>query len=767
MATPSRSTQRVRFGEFELDLSTRELWINDTKQTLAPQPFQVLQLLIERRGQLVTRDDLVCHLWPSDTFFDYEQGLRKAINRLREALNDSTEQPRFIETLPRSGYRFIAKTEFDPGRAAEAVALTPHLVTEEAKRVHRKGRWRTIASRLSMALMLIACGVGIVAVGLYYRSRQSRQLTEKDNVVLADFDNKTGDGVFDETLRQALAVELSQSPFLNVISDRRVQSTLQMMGRPTNERMTPEVAREVCVRTGSTALLAGLISSLGSHYIIELDAVACSTGDTLARDQAEANSKENVLKALTRASSSLRMKLGESLSSVQKYDAPIEASTSSLEALQSFSMGRKVRSEKGDLQSIPFFERAIELDPNFALAYAELALIHSNNGEESVAVDYATKAYQLRDRVSEREKFRVSSVYFDANEDLDKAMQTYELWIASHPRDPIPHGNLGQTAVELGEYEKGLAEDLEAFRLSPDLVTYSNLGRAYILLNRLDDAQAILDEAWARNLRGGGLPRVLYSLYFMRGDTARMEKLLAWGAGKPGIEEDLLLEQSRTEAYYGRLKNARDSFRRARGSAATRPSPQLALFEAEVGNTSAVQREMNATIAASKGPDVRVALTLARIGDTARAQAMVEELEKRNPSSTILKIFWLPTIRAAIELSKGHSSQAMKFLEPAPRYEMGSVAHYYPAYMRGQVYLLAKDGVAATAEFQKIVDHPGIMRNFLIGALARLQLGRAYVMQGDNRKAKAAYENFLTLWKDADPDIPIYQQAKAEYAKLQ
>jgi len=766
MATRSRSTQRVRFGEFELDLSTRELWINGTKQTLAPQPFQVLQLLIERRGQLVTRDDLVRHLWTSDTFVDYEQGLRKAINRLREALNDSTEQPRFIETLPRSGYRFIAETEFDPGRAAEAVALTPHLVTEEEKRVHRKGRWRTIASRLSMALLLIACGVGIVAVGLYYRSRQSRQLTEKDNVVLADFDNKTGDGVFDETLRQALAVELSQSPFLNVISDRRVHSTLQMMGRPTNERMTAEVAREVCVRTGSTARLAGLISSLGSHYIIELDAVACSTGDTLARDQAEANSKEDVLRALTRASSSLRTKLGESLSSVQKYDAPIEASTSSLEALRSFSMGRKVRQEKGDLQSIPFIERAIELDPNFALAYAELALVHGNNGEGSLAVDYATKAYQLRDRVSEREKFRVSSVYFDANEDLDKEMQTYELWIATYPRDPIPHGNLGGLAVELGEYEKGLAEDLEAFRLSPDLVTYANLGRAYILLNRLDDAQAILDEAWARNLRGGPLPRVLYSLYFMRGDTAQMEKLLAWGAGKHGIEGDLLLEQSRTEAYYGRLKKARDSFR-AKESTVAKSSPQFALFEAELGNTPAARQEVNAAMAASKGPDVRVALTLARIGDTARAQAMVEELEKRNPSGTILKIFWLPIIRAAIELSKGNSSQAMKFLEPASRYEMGSETHYYPAYIRGQAYLLSNNGSAAAAEFQKLVDHPGIMRNFLIGALARLQLARAYVMQGDNRKAKSAYENFLTLWKDADPDIPIYQQAKAEYAKLQ
>jgi len=638
-------------------------------------------------------------------------------------------------------------------------------------------RWKVLFPAAVVVVVLL------VAAVYYLRTRlaaKTTPLTEKDTIVLADFDNTTGDPVFDGALKQALAVELGQSPFLNVLSDRKVSETLQMMGRPASQRITADVGRELCLRTGSKAVLGGTVSSLGSHYLIDLSAVACSTGDTLVKEQGEATSKEDVLKTLSRASSSLRTKLGESLPSVQKFDVPVEATTSSLEALKNYSMGITIMREKGDAPSIPFFKRAIELDPNFPIAYSALSVSCGNLNQRSLALEYATKAYQLRDRVTEREKLRITASYFNATGELDREAQTYELWTANYPRDFVPHNNLGNAYGSMGQYDKALAEYQEALRLAPTVSHYSNLGATYVNLNRLEEAKATFDQALAHKLDSGGLRQQIYFLAFLRGDTAQMEQELAWGAGKPGDEDALLSAQSDTEAYYGRMSKARDFSRRAADSAVRADSKEAAalwqvnaaLREAELGNTSVAKQGVTAALALSPGRDVKIsaALTLARIGDAPRAKTLVEELEKSYPTNTMLKLDGLPTINAAIELSKGNSSQALLDLEAAAPYELGqagTMGSVYPAYVRGQAYLQSHNGAAAAAEFQKLLDRRGIVLNFVTGALAHLQVGRAYAMSGDTAKAKAAYNDFLTLWKDADPDIPILKQAKAEYANLQ
>jgi serine/threonine protein kinase/tetratricopeptide (TPR) repeat protein len=661
-----------------------------------------------------------------------------------------------------------ASTSGTQGVAAPTAAATPGI------------SWKLL---VPVSALLLA---GLVAGGWYWRFHSAAPapgaaaLTEKDTVVLADFENKTGDKVFDDALKQALAVELGQSPFLNVLSDRKVSDTMGMMGRPKNERINADVGRELCVRTGSKAVLGGTVSSFGSHYLIDLGAVACNSGDTLAKEQAEAASKEEVLKALSKASSSLRIKLGESLPSVQKFEVPVEATTASLEALKNYSMAITATRERGSASSIPFFKRAIELDPNFATGYSGLAIAYGNLNQRTLALENAAKAYALRERVSEREKLRIAATYFSTTGEMEKETQTYELWTVNYPRDFVPHGNLGTCYANLGQHEKSLRESQEALRLAPSVTDYTNIGLEYINLNQLDRAKATLDEALAHKLDGGGLRSIIYLLAFLRGDAAQMEQQLAWGSGKPGDEDALLSTQSDTEAYYGRMRKARDFSRRAVDSAKRADSKEAAalwqanaaLREAELGNAAAAKQGAVTALALSEGRDVKLiaALALARAGDGGRAKALGEELAKAYPTNTMLKLYWFPTVNAAIELDKGNSSQALLDLEAAAPYELGGagtfVNYVYPAYVRGLADLQAHNGAGAVAEFQKLLDHRGIVGNFVTGALVHLQIGRAYAMAGDSAKAKAAYQESFTIWKDADPDIPILIAAKAEYAKL-
>jgi len=677
----------------------------------------------------------------------------------------------------------VAQQPSPASSSSSALVPSPSSSAVKVAEVPVTGRklWKVL---VPAAVVLLAAAI---AGAFYFGSRsaaptaKATPLTEKDTVVLTDFTNSTGDPVFDGTLKQALAVDLEQSPFLNILSDRKIGATLKLMGHAPAEHITADVARELCLRTGSKAVIGGLISNLGSQYVVSLDAVACNTGDSLAKEQAEAASKEAVLKALGTAATSLRTKLGESLASVQKFDVPVEATTPSLEALKAYSMGITTGRTKGNAEAIPFLKRALELDPNFAIAYAGLAVLYGNLGQASLSANYATKAYGLRDLVSERERYRISALYFErVTVEVEKATEAYELWAKSYPQDVVPHTNLGNLYSNLSQYDKAVAETEVSQRLEPTIPGYANLAGLYINVNRLKDARQTLQEAQQKGFDDLFIRSNLYSLAFLSGDTAEMERQVAWAAGRPNEEDQMFNSHADTQAYYGRLGKARDLARRASDSAVRSDAKETGaqwlvyqgLREAEVGNVTAARQGVARALALAPGRDVKVlsALALARSGETAQSRTILEALQKSEPTNTYLKVYWFPVIEASIAMAQQAPDRAVVALEPSLPYELGNPppgGTMYPPYVRGMAYLAQKNGPAAAAEFQKFLDHSAIVQNFLLGSLAHLQLGRAYALSGDAAKAKSAYQDFFTLWKDADPDIPILKEAKAEYAKLQ
>jgi serine/threonine protein kinase/tetratricopeptide (TPR) repeat protein len=634
--------------------------------------------------------------------------------------------------------------------------------------------------------------IGLAVGGWLFFSRQVHALTDKDTIVLADFTNKTGDAVFDDTLRQGLSVQLEQSPFLSMISDSKVNQTLKMMGRP-GDRLTPEVTREVCQRTGSKAMVTGSIAGLGSQYVVGLEAVNCQSGDLLAETQEQAASKERVLKALDAAAVSLRSKLGESLSTVQEYSTPLaDATTPSLEALKAFSLGTKTEDAKGDTAALPFYKRAVELDPNFAIAYLALGNTYHNLNEAGLAGEFSRKAYGLREKVSERERFSIDAYYYEyMTGELEKAAQTFELWQQTYPRNYQPYANLGVFSVTLGNYEKALEEYREALRLEPnDVLNYSNLGNAYMNLNRLDEAEAVYKQAEARRLENENLLVNRYVLAFFKGDSAQMERLALAAMGKPGTEDLMLANQADAQAWYGKLNNARELTRRAMDSAerndaketAASYQAESALREVEAGNHEEARAGANAALKLAPNRDVKAmaALAVAQVGDIAGAETLAAELNNTFPLDTLVQRYWLPTIRAAVVMERKDPNRAIELLKETSAIELGSPTNFVylvPVYVRGEAYLALGDGDRAATEFQKFVDLRGLVGNFPWGALARLGLARSYALEAQSAqgagadaahaKARAAYQDFLTLWKDADPDIPILKEAKAEYAKLQ
>jgi eukaryotic-like serine/threonine-protein kinase len=638
--------------------------------------------------------------------------------------------------------------------------------------------------RKKVSFGVVAVGiVAGVAIGGFLYSHRAHALTDKDTIVLADFANKTGDTVFDDTLKEGLSVALSESPFLNLVSDQKVTATMKLMGRHSGDPLTPEVAREVCVRTSSKAMLAGSISSLGTQYVIGLKAVNCNSGDALAQAQVQAAAKEQVLEALGKAATRLREKLGESLSTVQKYDTSLEqATTPSLEALQAFSEGVKIVRQKGDTAALPLFQRAIELDPHFAAAYAALGVSYSDLNEDGMASENLKRAYELRERASERERYRISASYYThATEEPEKAIQVYEQWARAYPRDSVPPHSLGFNYMVLGQWDKALAETVEAIRLNPTAATYVNLVGIHAALNQLEEAKATYEQALARKLEKPGLHGNRYLVAFLERDAAEMQRQVAWARGKPEAEDLLLSDHSDTEFYMGRLGKAGELSRQAADVAKRNDQKETAalwllnaaLREAEVGNVTEAREQAASALASASTRDAQIvaALAFARAGNSARARTMADDLNKRSPLNTLLNGYWLPTIRAAIELNGKQPEKAVELLEAASSYEFGEPSPIggtlYPVYLRGEAYLNAGQGQQAAAEFQKLIDHRNTVQNFVLGALAHLQIARAFALSGDRARTYAAYQDFLTLWKDADPDIPILKQAKAEYAKLQ
>ena len=645
-----------------------------------------------------------------------------------------------------------------------------------------------VLSRLKVLATAVVIVIALVAGGLYWKRshKATAKLTDRDTLVLADFDNRTGEAVFDNTLKQALSIQLEQSPFLALISEPEVNGTLKLMGRSAGDRLTPEVAREVCQRAGSKAMLTGSIVGLGGQYVIGLKAVNCDTGDLLAEALEHAAGKEAVLKALDNAAIRVRIELGESLSSIQKYTTPLEeATTPSLEAWQAYSLGLKTTN--GLTASLPFFKRAVELDPNFAMPYAVMAGAYGALNEPGRAGENARLAYERREKVSQRERLSIElSYYLYATGELEKAAQVAEVLRRIYTRDYLSHMALGYIFSVLGDYEKSLQEDRDALRLDPnDEMNYPNLGNGYASLNRLDEAAAIYKQADERKLASENLVVSRYQLAFLKSDVEQMAHLGANAVGKRGTEDLLLASQADTEAWHGKLKNAHELTWRAIDSARRNDAKEAAanyqalaaLREVEWGCWEQARADAEAAVKLAPNRDVRAmaALVLARGGDPVAAEKLAADLDKTFPLDTLVQRYWLPTIQAAVALQRKDPKQAIELLKAASGIELGQPTNLSvflcPAYLRGEAYLMLHDGNAAAAEFQKFIDHYGLVGNFPWGALARLGLARAYALNAATDpavrdKAGTEYQNFLTLWKDADPDIPIYQQAKAEYAKL-
>lgn len=784
MEAPVGST--YEFGPFEVNPAAGELLKDGRRVKLQEQPFRLLVILLENAGHVVSREQIQNRIWEGNTFVDFDSSLRVAVRKLREALGDDAENPRYIETVPKRGYRFLAPAN----RTADTIrqqsqgspAVVPAPPESAAAKSWSRRNWPwTLALLL---FLLIASGAGT----FLFLARGRRVFSAKDTVVLADFANQTGDPVFDDTLRQGMAIELEQSPFLKLMSEERIHQTLSLMGKQPNAKLTPPIARELCQREGGGAVLEGSIAQIGSQYLLTLKAIDCVNGESLASSEARARDKNQVLEALGKTASAMRYKLGESLNAVQTFSTPLEqATTPSLDALKALSSGRKVWFQEGDAGAIPFYQRAIELDPNFALAYAWLGVAFTTLGESNLGAGYTRKAYELREHTSEPEKYFIASVFHkEVTGDIEKAQQSCKLWKQDYPRSDMPHTYLaGAIYPVTGQYEKASEEAGEAIALRPDSpISYAFLMFADIDLLRLDEAKAAYKQAQQHKLYSPLFPLALYQIAFLQADAAGMAQQLAGAAGQPEIEDEFLSLQADTAAYSGRLLEARQFSRRAVNSAESARENEAAatylvmsaLREALFGSTAEARSRATLASERSTARDVEygTALALAYAGDDRRARVLTVDLAKRFPEDTIVQFNYLPTLQARRALTRHDPAEAVERLGVATPYELGqsTAGSYgwttlYPVYVRGEAYLAARKGREAVAEFQKILDHRGVVVNQPIGALAHLQIGRAYAMEGEMEKAKAAYQDFLTLWKNADPDILLLKKAKAEYAKLQ
>jgi DNA-binding winged helix-turn-helix (wHTH) protein/tetratricopeptide (TPR) repeat protein len=826
----------LRFGTFELNLTAEELRKSGTLIKLSPQPFKLLAMLARRSGQVVSREEIQQTLWGEETYVDFEQGMNHCVKQIRNALSDSADTPLYVETVPRRGYRFLApvvtKTILAPAprviesqsgiqsrvplpqvpaapqpaqttpvadatptpvpevKPAPPVPVAPEPVTPQPV-VPQVGPVPTphpdsaSVSRGSRLIFLaIAVGILIAAVAgiLYWHSRQTVVLSEKDTLVLTEFDNTTGEAVFDNALKQALSLDLEQSPFLNVLSDEKVTEQLRFMGLPPDTRLSGNVARQVCQRSGSKAMIVGSISGIGGSYEVGLHAIDCASGDTLASAQAEAGSRKQVLSALGKATSQMRAKLGESLASVQKYDLPVEqVTTSSLDALKAYSLGVKMHNTQGYAAAIPYFKSAIDLDPNFAMAYARLGTEYENINQPTLAAENVTKAYQLRDRTSEREKLYITSHYYDlVDGNAEQAIDAYQLLQQDYPHEESSYMNLNYWYNATGKYDEALEQAKKALQLNPgSTVDYHNVALTYVDLDRLNDAQAVLGEAEAKKLVNPLFLADLYEVAFLHSDTAGMARQVAAASGKPGIEDQMLALQADTDAYYGQLQKARELSQSAHDSANAGGAPETAtlwqllgaLHQAELGDPQLARKQVAAALATSSGKTAQIlaALVLARSGDRKPAESLADELVKKYPDDTLINDYWVPSVRAAVALDEKNPSAAIDALRPAAPYETGAPSPgvtFYPVYLRGLAYLQQGQGEQAAAEFNKMLKYPGVILNLSIASLVHLQLARAEAMSGNREAARKSYEEFLQLWKDADADLALLKQAQAEYAKL-
>lgn len=783
--SPMSATQRVQFGPFELNLQSGELLRNGRKVRLQGQSFQILSMLLERPREVVTREELQRALWPGDTFVDFESGLNNAVKRLRETLGDTAEKPRFIETLPRRGYRFVwdvlpvGSSPPDPPAlpagdsrlpaASSSPPLAPHTPALHAGRAHPYLR-RHVALWIAALALLALAAAGL----LRSRSRKVQALTAKDGIVLGEFTNRTSDPVFDETLRRGLAVELEQSPLLTVVSEERIQQVLKRMRLPADTHLTLATAREVCERNAGTAVFDGSITALGSQYVLWVRATNCKTGEVIAEEQARAARREDVLAALDQVARGLRTRIGESIRSLENDKPLAEVTTSSLEALKAYSLGIKIFYAGDPSLAIPLFKHAVELDPDFAAAWGYMAC--SCSVQPDIARANITRAYELRERTTERERlFIEGTYYFIGTGEFEKAIVAYEAWARIYPLDSEPDKSLALIYLWTGKSETALEWARKALPLEDDPMNYHFMAYADINLNRLKDARATFKQMEQRQLFTYHAVKEQYLISFLMDDKAGMDAWAAFAVGKTHAEDEALATQADTAAWFGDIKKARaltqgasDAARRSDAlETAARYQAYGALFEAEVGNRTQARSQIAAALKLSPNRDVRqiAPLVMAQTGDLSAARTLTSELEKEDAPGTWTQNYFLPAIKASIALQKHDPQRAVELLQSADTIEL-AFPQMLTAYVRGQAFLQLGKGDRAAAEYQKFLDHWGLVRNSPEGALARLGLARAFALEGDAPKAREAYSAFLTLWKDADPTIPLLQQAKRESLAL-
>jgi DNA-binding winged helix-turn-helix (wHTH) protein/tetratricopeptide (TPR) repeat protein len=773
-----RLKELYEFGPFRVDPEKEILFRVGEPIPLTPKAFQILLVLVRHSQEVVTKDELMKAVWP-DTFVE-EANLSRNIFLLRKALGESPQDHQYIFTVPGRGYRLAESVRLLPDQELNIIAANHSKVQLQVKET-RSWRWISVS-----VLVVLAIAISTIRMFLH----RTTVLSAKDTVVLADFANRTGDSVFDGTLRQGLEVQLEQSPFLSIVSDERIQRTLSLMGQPPDAQLTPKTAREVCERTTSAAAIDGSIASLGSQYVLGLRATDCGTGSILAEEQGQAARKEDVLNVLSQIASKFRRRLGESLATVQQHDTPLEdATTSSLDALKAYSAARKIKYlSTGYASAVPLLKRAIEIDPKFAMAYAFLGRTYGDIGDSVLSAESTIKAYQLRDHASERERFFIDVTYDrQVTGNLEKAHQTLESWVQIYPRDRDAHGLLsGVTSQGAGRYQEAIEEGKRAIEIDPVFVgAYTNVASAYIYLDRLEEAANIIRQASARKLEVPDYVLLRYYIAFLKSDEAGMQREAALGEGNSGAEDWILHSEALTWAHFGQAQRARAKSQRAvelaeqsgqRERAAVFETV-AAVWEAFFGNAPVAARKSREALELSNGRDVEygAALALALANDSSRAGHLANDLQSRFPEDTCVRFTYMPTLRAVLALNRGQPARSIELLQNAAPYELAvpGIDYYFyfgglhSVYVRGEAFLAAHRGAEAAAEFQKILDHHGIVLSDPVGALAHLQLGRAYVLAGDKSSAKFAYQDFLTLWKEADPDVPILKQAKAEYAKLQ
>jgi eukaryotic-like serine/threonine-protein kinase len=784
-----------QFGDFELDVRARSLRRARTAIVVNSRAFDVLLYFVQNSGKVLSQDELLKNVW-TESFVD-QNSVRQSISALRRVLDEKPGDNKYIVTLPGRGYQFVSAVQVVAAEDEDALSEPETANTVNGSRmVYQKDTIQTsvitsegreqlsspiLRSRAAKIGVTLALAVAAIAGGFqFWRSHQTPKLTEKDTLVVADFDNRTGDPVFDGTLKEAMAVDLEQSPYLNIVSGQKISEALKLMSRDPGLPITGDFARDLCQRVNGNAMLQGSIANLGKQYVVVLTTINCATGDSLGAEQFRAESKEKILPAMDKAAASLRSRLGESLGSIEKYAMPVEqASTPSLAALQAYNAGLKALDEKGNVAAIPFFKRATELDPNFAMAYSHLGQASSDAGIAGPPYDDTTKAFGLRDRTSERERFYIDSSYYDiVTGEFEKEIRVLEQWRQLYPREAKPARILAHLYRYLGRYEEALREARDAVRLEPDADSnYDQLVLSALMLNRLDEAQAALQ---ARDPDSYRKAPNQYRLAFLRNDAAGMQKQEVRIEGKEG--EGLLLSlQSDTEAYHGHLRKARELTRRATevevgdqgaGWRAGKSAFEGCFREVFFGYSEEARREVRAVLVVhgGRGGEYLAIMALALVGDGQRVEAIAADWRKDSPDDEVVNLYSMATARAAIQLW-GHNNpaKAVRDLEVTSRYELAQTVAppLLPVYVRGQAFLALHQGAAAAAEFQKFVDYPGAVGNNPIGAVARVGLARAYAMQGHTVRARATYQEFFNLWKDADPDIPILKEAKAEYAKLQ